>query len=116
GPARSLCTPAAGLPGKSGTGRPRLLVWRRASEFFCCQVLEHDVVEHRLGEKLLQLCVLGLENPQPTGIGHLEPTVLRLPLVERRCADAVTAADIRCRCPRFLLSQDGDDLFFLEPR
>jgi hypothetical protein len=35
----------------------------RASPFFCGDLLEHSVVEHRLGQKLLQLCVLVLERP-----------------------------------------------------
>src|SRR4029077_13817951 len=115
-PPRSFCTPAAGSPRGFAEGELPPLVWRRASPFFCRDVLQHDVVEHGFGEKLLQLCVLGLENLQPAGIRYLQPTVPRLPLVERRAANAVLAADIRRRCPRLLLPQDGNDLLFVEPR
>jgi len=48
-------------------GRPeavrRPLAWRRASPFFCGDFLGHGVVEHRLGQKLLQFGVLVLERP-----------------------------------------------------
>src|SRR5215467_2535984 len=94
-----------GLP--SGVGR---------HHFFCSDVLQHDVVEHRLGEKLLQLCVLGLERLQPAGVRHLKTAVLRLPLVEGRAADPVLPAYLCRRCTCFLLPQDADDLLFTEPR
>ena len=46
-------------------GRPEavldLSAWRRAAPFFCSDFLEHGVVEHRHGQKLLQFGVLVLE-------------------------------------------------------
>jgi hypothetical protein len=102
---RIRCARTGAIPSSPrgfGEGELPPLVWRRASPFFCRHVLQHDVVEHGFGEKLLQLCVLGLENLQPAGIRYLQPTVPRLPLVERCAANAVLAADIRRRCPRLL--------------
>src|SRR5215213_7061630 len=60
--------------------------WRRASEFFCQQILQSDVVEHGVGQKPLQLRVLVLERPQPPRLRHVHAAVLRLPGIERRRA------------------------------
>src|SRR5205823_12876550 len=47
---------------------------------------------------------------------NLEPTVLALPIVERRVAHAVLAAQLRDRHPGLLLLQDADDLILRVPR
>ena len=82
---------------------------------FCADLLEDCVVQHRLGQQLLQPPVLILQHLRPARIRHIEPAVLRLPLVERRAADPVLAAHIRRLRPRLLLPQDRDNLLFREP-
>ena len=115
-PPRSPARPPLAHPMHADTGAPRLPAWRRASPFFCRDILQHGVVQHRLGQQLLQPTVLVLQRPQPLGLRHLQAAVLRLPLVERRAADPVLAADIRRRRSRLVLPQDPDDLLFREPR
>lgn len=69
--------------------------------FFLRQILRHHVVQHRLGQQLLQPSVFLLEHPQTPSLGYLQPALLRLPLVECREAHAVTSAHVRRRhaCP-----------------
>ena len=67
-------------------------------------------VEHLLSQQLLQLGILILQRPQPLGLGHLQPAVLRLPFVERRTADPMPPADLGCCHARLLLLHDSDDL------
>src|SRR3974390_1700574 len=111
---RGLYPPAVRSPRRRSADERRPLAWRRASPFFCSDILEHSVVEHRLGQELLELGVLVLQRLQPFGVGDLQPTELRLPFVERGAADPVLATDIGRRCPRLLLTQHRDDLFFRE--
>jgi len=42
------------------------------------------IVEHLLGQQLLQPAVLVLQSPQSAGLRHIQPTELRLPLIEGR--------------------------------
>jgi hypothetical protein len=56
-----------------------------------------------------------VDSSQPARVGNLQPAILRLPFVERRAADAVLAADIRCLGASFLLPQDRNVLLFVEP-
>ena len=74
--------PAAGSPRGPLPGERRLLVWRRASPFSCGHVPQHGVVQHRLGQELLQPSVLVLQRSQTAGFRYLQPAVLRLPLVK----------------------------------
>ena len=83
--------------------------------FFEADLLEHRVVEHRLGQQLLQLGVLVLQRLQALGVRHVEPAVLGLPLVKCRAADPVLAAHVRRLRPRLLLPQNPDDLLFRKP-
>ena len=55
-----------------------------------------------------------LQGLEPAGVGDLHPAVARSPLVERRIADAVFAAQLTCRQPGSVLLQHLDDLFFRE--
>src|SRR5205814_8123492 len=89
---------------------------QRASPFFSEQVLQRGIVQHRVGQQPLQLGVFGFEAPQPSRLADLEPTVLALPIVERRVAHAVLAAQLRDRPPGLLLLQDPDDLLLRVPR
>ena len=62
--------------------------------FFCHEVFQRGVVEHRVGQKALQLGALVLKLLEPLGLGHLHPAELGLPGVERRRADPMLAADL----------------------
>ncbi len=93
----------------------RLFCVRRASEVFSQSLAQRRHVEHRLGEKLLELAVLLVERLQPARIRDLHAAEARAPRVERRVADAVAAADLSHRKPSRLLLQDDDDLLFAEP-
>jgi hypothetical protein len=73
------------------------------------------VVEHRLGQQLLELGVLVLQSLQPPGVGNLQAAILGLPFAKRGAADAVLPAHIGRRRPRLLFTQDPDDLLFREP-
>jgi len=65
---------------------------------------QHGVVEHRLGQQLLQLGVLVLQRPQPPGIRHFEAAILGLPFVERCAADPMPAAYLGGLRPSLVLS------------
>jgi hypothetical protein len=52
---------------------------------------------------------------QPARVRDFQPAVLRLPFVKGCAADAVLAADISRLRASLLLSQDRNDLLFLEP-
>src|SRR5258706_3533444 len=108
-------TPAARSWRAPRTRELRPVAEQRASPLSGIDVMQHRVVEHRLGEQVLQLAVLILKRLQPPGIGYIETAELGLPFVKRRARDPMLAAYIRCRAPRFLLAQDGDDLLFAEP-
>ncbi len=86
----------------------------RASPFFCGDILQHRVVEHRLGQKLLQLDVLIFQRLQALGVRDIEAAILGLPLVKRRAADPVLATHVSRLRPGFMLAQNPDDLFFRE--
>ena len=83
---------------------------RRASEFFCDDVLQDLVLETQLGEHLLQLGVLFLELPEPFDVRGFHAAILRLPVVIRRRAHPVIAADVRQASACFDLFEDLDDL------
>src|SRR6201999_1288146 len=116
GPPQALSTPDAGSPRSFGRGEPPLLASRRASEFFCADVLQHGVVQHRLRQQLLQLGVLVLQNLQAPGLRDIETAVLRLPFIEGGVRDAVPAAHIPRGCSDPLPPRDPDDLPSRDPR
>src|SRR5262245_57467584 len=91
---RGLSTPAVRSSQTPPEAARRPLALRRASPFFCSDLLEHGVVEDGVGQQLLQLRVLVLERPQTLGLRHLEAAVLGFPLVERGTADPVLAAAV----------------------
>src|SRR6185312_8142819 len=86
----------------------------QASDVFSEQVLERCVVQHRLGQQLLQPPVLILQRLQAAGFGYVESAVLGFPLVEGRARDPVTAANLLGLSPGFVLAQHPDDLFLAE--
>jgi hypothetical protein len=84
--------------------------------FFCHEVFQCGIVEHRVGQKPLELGVLVLKLLEPLGLGHIHPAKLSLPTVKRRYADPVLAAHLGGRNARLLLAQYRNDLLFREPR
>jgi hypothetical protein len=82
---------------------------------FFDDVLEGLVREGQLGVHLLQLAVLGLELFQSPKLRYVQTAVLRLPVVERRLADAVLSDKLRHLHAGLCLLQDRDDLLFTEP-
>src|SRR4029453_17030947 len=73
---------------------------------------EHAMRERQLGVHLLELRVLALELLQPSQLRGIETTVFRLPVVERRFADAELAHELRDLHSGLGLFQHGDDLLF----
>jgi hypothetical protein len=65
--------------------------WQRASPFFCGDLLEHRIVEHRLGQKLFELRILVLERLQPLGVRHVKAAVFGLPFVGSAPRTAIPA-------------------------
>src|SRR5215831_8775939 len=57
-----------------------------------------------------------LNRLEPPGVRHVEPAVLRLPLVEGPARYPVSAAKIRRRSAGLMLAQNADDLLFAESR
>ena len=108
-------TPVAGSPRALCTDAPQLPASRRALPLSRGDMLHHGVVQHLLGQQLLQLRVLVLKSPQSSGIRHFKAAELRLPFIERRRADPMLAAYISRRNTALLLLQDRDDLLFAEP-
>ena len=60
GRCRSLNTPDADSPRSSDRDGPPLHASRRALEFFCCEILQHGVVQHRNRPARAALRVLGI--------------------------------------------------------
>jgi hypothetical protein len=82
--------------------------------FFLKRLLGHFVLQHRLGQQLLQLRVLGLQRLQPLGVRHVHAAVLAPPQIEARLREAALAAQLLHRQSLIGLPQEPDDLFFAE--
>src|SRR3546814_5962576 len=81
-----------------------------ASPFFGECFLEQVGTELGVGVHLLQPTVLLLELLHPADHGHIHAAELAAPLVERRRADAVLAAQLRHGRTGLGLLEHGDDL------
>src|SRR6185312_1396698 len=92
--------------------RSRLSSASRASEVFSKHLFQRRHIERRFRQQLLQLPVLLLESLQLAGVRHLHPAILRTPVIKRRIADPMLAANIRRRHPSLMLLQNPDDLLF----
>ncbi len=120
-PAKSASRP----PDEAGfSSRNRSKVWGQVQQasrhttgptIFSQQILQRRIVRHGVGQQLFQPSVLGLEATHPLGLRHLEAAILSLPVIERRVAHAVLAAEFSDRHPGLVLLQDPDDRFFREP-
>ena len=89
---------------------------RRASELFCQKILQRRFVQHRVGQQALELGVLALELLEPPGIRHLQPTILRLPVVDRRFRYTISTGQIGGLRSSFGLLKQANDLLFGEPQ
>jgi hypothetical protein len=96
-------SPSAPLPASPG-----------ASSVLSQQVFQDRHIQHAVRQQLFQPGVFCLKCLQPTSIGDVHASELRLPFVEGGRTDAVTPADLRGRHPTLLFRQDRDDLFFAE--
>jgi hypothetical protein len=72
------------------------------------------VVQHRLGQQLLQTRVLVLQSLQALRLRDFKPAILGHPLQEGASADAMPTAHIRRPLTSLLLLQNANDLLFRE--
>ena len=86
-----------------------------ASSVLSQQILQNNIVQHRIGQKPLSTGVLRLQALQLAGVGNVQTAVLRLPLIECIRADPVLPANLRRLQAAILLGKDRDDLLFREP-
>ncbi len=87
----------------------------QALEFFCEQVLQHQLVEAEIGHQLLQLSVLFLQLLQPPDLSDPHPGVLLLPPVEGLLADAHLPNHFRDWSTQLSLAQSIGDLLLGVP-
>ena len=64
----------------------------QASAVFSEDVLERRVIQHRLGQQLLEPAVLIFQGLQPPRLRDLQPAILGFPLIEGRVRDPVPPA------------------------
>src|ERR1700728_2293640 len=79
--------------------------------FFPQRFTRHLVLEHRLGQQLLQSSVLRLQRLQTLGIRHVHPAEFAAPQVVARLREAVLAAQLLHRHAFIRFPQEPDDLF-----
>ena len=82
---------------------------------FSQRVVDDLVLQHRLGQQLLQPRVLCPQFPQTLGLGHAHPAELVPPLLVRGLAEPVQPAQVFHRQACSSLTQEADDLFFGKP-
>src|SRR5688500_8659708 len=88
-------------------------VW--ALDFFCEDFLEDVLVQGQVGHQLLQTVILFFELLEPPQLTHAHSTILFLPVVEGRIADAHLPANIRRRFSCFYALQRVDNLLITMP-
>src|SRR5690606_20744799 len=109
-----LYTPAVHSSRRHPSSERQLSAWPRASPFLSHEILQRNVIEHRIGQHALQLGVLILQSPQAPGLRHLHAAKLRFPLVDAGVANTVLAAQIGDRNSSLVFLQNADDLLFRE--
>jgi hypothetical protein len=77
-------------------------------------VLMMQTVNNRIGNSIVHMR-LDRRHDGVVGIGHIHPAKLRLVLVERRKADAVSAAHVGGRNAALLILDHTIELLFVEP-
>jgi hypothetical protein len=76
---------------------------------FLSDILQHQIIQHGIGQKLFELGVLILQRLQLPSIAHIHAAKVRLPFEKRGLANGVLAAQISHRHTAFLLAQYPDD-------
>jgi hypothetical protein len=76
------------------------------------QILQDDVIQHRISQQTLQLCILVSDRTQLRGIRYLHATILRFEFVKRTLAETMFTAHVRSRHPSFLLFDHPNYLGF----
>ncbi|AAW73613.1 unknown protein [Xanthomonas oryzae pv. oryzae KACC 10331] len=76
------------------------------------RILDQVVLEHLLGQQLLQSRVLGLQVLEPLGIGHAHAAELAAPQVVRGLTEAMPSAQVLDRHAGLGFAQEADDLLF----
>lgn len=84
------------------------------SPLFSQRLAGHLVLEHRLGKELLETPVLGLQLLQALGVGHTHAAEVAPPQVVRRLAEAVPATQLLDRQSGLDLTQEADDLLYVQ--
>src|SRR5690606_6959001 len=110
GRSRWLYTPAVRSSRRYPRDARQLSARQRASPLLSQQILQRDVVQHRVRQQPLQPRILVLQSPQPLGLRQLHPAELGLPFVNAGVADTVLAAQIGDRNAGLVLFQNPDDL------
>ncbi|AAW73513.1 unknown protein [Xanthomonas oryzae pv. oryzae KACC 10331] len=82
------------------------------SPLFLQRILDQVVLEHLLGQQLLQSRVLGLQVLEPLGIGHAHAAELAAPQVVGRLTEAMPSAQVLDRHAGLGFAQEADDLLF----
>ncbi|RBB22199.1 hypothetical protein BRO04_20200, partial [Xanthomonas oryzae pv. oryzae] len=76
------------------------------------RILDQVVLEHLLGQQLLQSRVLGLQVLEPLGIGHAHAAELAAPQVVGSLTEAMPSAQVFDRHAGLGFAQEADDLLF----
>src|SRR5215203_2753577 len=87
----------------------------QALPVFCCQVLQHHIIQRQVRDHTLKFRVLFQQVLQTLRVAHIHATVPALPRIERRRAYSVLSTQVRCLNSAFLLLDHADDLFFAKP-
>jgi hypothetical protein len=72
-------------------------------------------IQHRIGQKPLQLAILIFKRPQLLGITDIHAAELGFPVVQCRFRDTVLPRQITRLRTRLMLAQNTNDLFFRKP-
>src|SRR5262249_40119523 len=83
---------------------------QQALQLFCDDILQRYILQGEIRIHPLQATILMLQLFEPLHVGGLYPTVLRLPLVVGRRADAIVPPDLIDRAPGIRLLQNGHNL------
>ena len=88
---------------------------QQACSVFSEQFLHHGLIKLGLGQQLLQLGILALEQAQLLGVGCFHPAILRLPVIKCCIADPVPTAQVAGLGSSFRFLQDPNNLLFRKP-
>jgi hypothetical protein len=109
---RQACTP--GVARYHDPAPPCVLqpVAHSVSSVLSQQILQNDIVEHRVSQQTLQLGVLILQRLKAMGVRNVHATIFCFELLKRRRAQAMSATHLCRRHPSFLFFDHPDYLGF----